>query len=132
MNSVLEKGQSKLSYKLSKAPDTSRFILRRQRLACVGEQDHAPILGFPDFYSGKPFIVTTDASFVGLAYIISQVQIGKERILGYGCRKLSEAESRYHINKLELLRVVTCLEKNKFLLYSKEFILRVDSKAYAI
>ena len=90
---------------------------------------NAPILGFPDFYSGKPFIVTTDASFVGLAYIISQEQDGKERILGYGSRKLSEAESRYHINKLELLSVVTCLEKNKFLLYPKEFILRVDNKS---
>ena len=90
---------------------------------------NAPILGFPDFYSGKPFIVTTDASFVGLAYIISQVQNGKERILGYGSRKLSEAESKYHINKLELLSVVSCLEKNKFLLYPKEFILRVDNKS---
>ena len=90
---------------------------------------NAPILGFPDFYSGKPFIVTTDASFVGLAYVISQVQNGKERILGYGSRKLSEAESKYHINKLELLSVVSCLEKNKFLLYPKEFILRVDNKS---
>ena len=90
---------------------------------------NAPILGFPDFYSGKPFIVTTDASFVGLTYIISQVQNGKERILGYGSRKLSEAESKYHINKLELLSVVSCLEKNKFLLYPKEFILRVDNKS---
>ena len=45
---------------------------------------NAPILGFPDFYSGKPFIVTTDASFVGLAYIISQEQDEKKRILGYG------------------------------------------------
>ena len=42
---------------------------------------------------------------------------------------MSEAESRYHINKLELLSVVTCLEKNKFLLYPKEFILRVDNKS---
>ena len=78
---------------------------------------NAPILRFPDFYSGKSFIFATDASFVGLAYIISQEQHGKARILGYGSRKLSEAESRYHINKLELLSVVTCLKKNKFLLY---------------
>ena len=55
------------------------------------ELTNAPTLGFPDFYSGKPFIVTTDASFVGLAYIISQELDGKERILGYGSRKLSEA-----------------------------------------
>ena len=38
-----------------------------------------PVLGFPDFYSVEPFIVTTAASFVGLAYVISQVQDGKEK-----------------------------------------------------
>ena len=51
-----------------------------------------PVLGFPDFYSVEPFIVTTDASFVGLAYVASQIEDGKERILGYGSRKLSQAE----------------------------------------
>ena len=59
-------------------------------------------------------MASTDASCVGFAYIISQEQEGKARILGYGSRKLSAAKSRYHINKLELLNVVTCLEKNKF------------------
>ena len=67
----------------------------------------APIQGFPDFYSENPFIVTTDASFVGLSYIISQEQNRKERIKGYGSRKLSAAKSRYHMNKLELLSIVT-------------------------
>ena len=90
----------------------------------------APVLVFPDFYSGKPFIVITDASFVGLAYVISQVQEGKERILGYGSRKLSLAETKYLIIKLELLNVVTCLEKIDFFLYTKEFILRGDKKPY--
>ena len=47
---------------------------------------NAVILGFPDLYSGKLFIVTTDGSFVGLALIISQEHDGKERILGYGSR----------------------------------------------
>ena len=69
---------------------------------------NAPILGISDSYSGKPFIVTTVANFVGFAYIISQEQNGNERIVGYGSRKLSEAETRYYINKLELLSVVTC------------------------
>ena len=53
----------------------------------------ASILGLQDFYSGKPFIVTSDASFVGLAYIISQEQNGKEIILGYGskdCQKQNQ------------------------------------------
>ena len=42
---------------------------------------------------------------------------------------MSQAETKYHINKLELFSVVSCLEKNKFLLYKKEFIRRVDNKS---
>ena len=44
----------------------------------------APILAFPDFYSEYPFIATTDASFVGISYMILQVQDGVERIICYG------------------------------------------------
>ena len=51
---------------------------------------NATILGFLDFFSEKQFNVTTDASFVGLAYMISQEQDGKERILGYGSRKFQK------------------------------------------
>lgn len=70
----------------------------------------APILPFPIFNSEDLFIVTPDASFIGLADIISQIQNGVERIICYGSRKLSEAEKKYHINKLELLSVITCLD----------------------
>ena len=48
----------------------------------------APILAYPNFY-GDPFIVTTDASFTGISYIISQMQNEKERVICYGSRKLS-------------------------------------------
>lgn len=93
---------------------------------------NAPILAFPDFYSDSEFIATTDASFTGRSYIISQIQNGVERIICYGSRKLSEAEKKYHINKLELLSVITCLEKNKFLLYPRKFILRVDNRSLCL
>ena len=43
--------------------------------------------------------------------------------------KLTPAEKKYHINKLELLSVITCLEKNKFLLFPRHFKLRVDNRA---
>ena len=89
----------------------------------------APILGYPDFYSRNPFIVTTYASFVGLIYIISEGQKKNEQILGHGNRKLSNAESKYHIDKLELLSVVTCIKKNKFLQYHKFFVLRGNNKS---
>ena len=89
----------------------------------------SPILAYPNFYSEHPFIVTTDASFIGIAFIISQIQQGKERIICYVSRKLNEAEKRYHINKLELLAVITAIEKNKFLLFPRKFKLKVDNRA---
>ena len=35
---------------------------------------NAPILAYPDFYSKEPFVATTDASFEGIGYIITQIQ----------------------------------------------------------
>ena len=72
------------------------------------------VIGFLDFYYGESFIVTTEVSLVGLANLISQAQDGRERILGYGSRKLSEAKTKYHVCKLELLSIVKCLEKIHF------------------
>lgn len=53
---------------------------------------NAPILSYTDFYSDEKFIATTDASFEGIGYIISQIQEGIEGVICYGSRKLSDAE----------------------------------------
>jgi len=42
-----------------------------------------------------PFILTTDASKVAIAAILSQVQDGKERPIAYASRQLSTAEQNY-------------------------------------
>ena len=64
------------------------------------------MLGFPDFYSVESFIVHTDASYIELAYVRSQIEEGKVEVLGYESRELSEPETKYHINQLELLKGV--------------------------
>ncbi len=58
-------------------------------------------LAFPDFT--LPFFVTCDASEQGLGAVLYQKQVGKNRVLSYASRTLSDAEKRYrlHSGKLE-------------------------------
>jgi hypothetical protein len=61
-------------------------------------------LAFPDFKSD--FILTTDASKVGVAAILSQVQNGVERPLSYASRQLCQSEQNYSASELEMLAVI--------------------------
>ena len=52
-----------------------------------------PVLSYPDF--NRTFILTTDASGIAVAAVISQIQDGVERPLAYASRQLNKAESAY-------------------------------------
>jgi len=52
-----------------------------------------PVLSYPDFSS--PFILTTDASVIAVAAVLSQVQNVVERPLAYASRQLNKAEFAY-------------------------------------
>src|SRR5205085_11968746 len=61
-----------------------------------------PILAFPDF--SKPFILSTDASGVGLGGVLSQVDDdNKEHPIAYCSRVLSQAERKYSTTEKEML-----------------------------
>ena len=61
-----------------------------------------PILAFPDFE--KQFIVTTDASGYGIGAVLKQLDAdGKERVIAYASRVLTDVEQRYWITEKELL-----------------------------
>ena len=53
-----------------------------------------------------PFILTTDASKVAIAAILSQVQDGKERPIAYASRQLNTAEQNYTVSEQEILALV--------------------------
>ena len=60
-------------------------------------------LAFPDF--SLPFILNCDASECGLGAVLYQKQNGKERVISFGSKSLTDAERRYHLHsgKLEFL-----------------------------
>ena len=49
---------------------------------------YAPILGFVDF--NKPFKLQTDASAIGMGAVLYQDQDGKDKVIGYATRALSD------------------------------------------
>ena len=59
-----------------------------------------PVLAYPNF--DLPFILTTDASKVAVAAILSQVQNGLERPVAYESRQLNKAEQAYSASEAEL------------------------------
>ena len=69
-----------------------------------------PILAYPRF-DGTEFILQTDASGVGLGFILAQIQEGKERVISYGGRALHKGEKNYTTTELEALAVVEGVKK---------------------
>ena len=60
----------------------------------------APVLVLPQF--NKPFILTTDASITGIAYILSQKDDGgREHVVSYGGRGLRPPETRWTISEMK-------------------------------
>lgn len=64
----------------------------------------APILAYPDF--NLSFKLTCDASLVGIGSILSQIQEGKEKVIGYASRTLSRPERNYSTTERECLAIV--------------------------
>lgn len=83
------------------------------------------VLGHPDF--GRPFILDTDASNIGMAAIVSQPDAqGLERIIAMDSRKFTVAELKWHIREKEALAIVWGLERFKAFLLGSPFIVRTD------
>ncbi|XP_044733533.1 uncharacterized protein LOC123296136 [Chrysoperla carnea] len=89
----------------------------------------APILRFPIFDDKHPFIVTTDASSIGVGACLMQKFENKLHPIEYCSRKLNPAESKYPVYQLELLAVLHALNTFKDYLLDRKFILRTDCNA---
>lgn len=90
----------------------------------------APILS--NFQQEAETIVETDSSYEGIGACLLQIQNGEKKIIEYASRSLKDAETRYHINELEVTAVHWAIV-NKFRIYllGKEFTLVTDSYSTA-
>jgi len=64
----------------------------------------APVLAYPHF--DLPFILTTDASKLAVAAVLSQVQDSAERPIAYASREMTTAERNYSASEVEMLAFV--------------------------
>jgi hypothetical protein len=88
---------------------------------------NTPVLAFPDFK--VPFILTTDASTVGLVAVLFQVQEGIGKPISFASRQLNKAERAYLASELETLAVVWATKYYRCYLFGKSFLVRTDHAA---
>ena len=88
-----------------------------------------PVLGYPDFR--LPFILETDASYLGLGAVLSQVQGKTKIVIAYASRSLKPTErnmQNYSSMKLELVALKWAVtEKFRDLLIGAEFEVYTDN-----
>jgi len=86
-----------------------------------------PILAHPDIKKG--FRVVTDASGSGLGAILVQLDDdGRERVVWFAGRALTDAEKRYTTGERELLAVRWAIKKFRCYLYGTKFEVYTDHK----
>ena len=86
---------------------------------------NAPILVLPDFK--RPFVLTTDASTTGIAYILGQRDDeGREHVVAYGGRGLKPNETRWSVSELECLALIEGTKQYHTYLAGGEFEIVTD------
>ena len=87
----------------------------------------APLLCYPT--QEDHFVLDTDASGYGVGAVLSQVQMGEERVIAYYSQVLSRPERQYCTTRRELLAVVKAVKHFHPYLYGRSFTLRTDHAA---
>jgi hypothetical protein len=85
------------------------------------------VLADPDLNS--QFMLTTDASKVAVAAILSQVQDEIERPISYASRQMNKAEQNYSASEALMITVTWGTTHFRCYLYGKRFTLRTDHAA---
>ncbi|MEM7421890.1 MAG: reverse transcriptase family protein, partial [Pseudomonadota bacterium] len=86
-----------------------------------------PLLAYPDF--DTEFIVYTDASNFGLRVVIAQVQGGREHVIYFASRLMTDPELKYTIGEKEALAIIFACTKFRKYLLGRKFKLITDHTA---
>ena len=86
-----------------------------------------PVLAYPT-KTGES-ILDTDASHYHIGGILSQIQDGKEKVIAYTSKKLTNTELKYCVTRKDLLAVYTFVKQFKHFLLGRTFRIRTDHKA---
>ena len=84
-------------------------------------------MAYPD--PKEAYILDTDASNEGIGAVLSQVVVGKERVISYASRALHKTEKNYCVTRKELLAMVVFLKQFRQYLYGQKFTVRTDHGA---
>ena len=85
----------------------------------------ALILSTPDW--SKPFILQTDASAVGLGYVLSQInELGEEHPIAFASKKLFPSEHNYSTIEREALAIVKGIKHFQKYLQAVQFKVQTD------
>jgi hypothetical protein len=120
------------------AKPLTKFIKKNQEFVWGPDQQEAfdqlktkrcstPVLAYPNFDS--PYILTTDASKVAVAAILSQVQNGIERPIAFASRQMNKAEQSYSASESEILGLIWATKYFRSYLHGAKFVARTDHAA---
>lgn len=87
----------------------------------------APLLAYPTF-NEDPFVLTVDASATGAGAVLSQVQDGEEKVIGYAGVSFNRAQIRYSTTDRELAAIRFAVNHFRVYLYGRRYIIRTDHK----
>ncbi|KAF9752794.1 Retrovirus-related Pol polyprotein from transposon 17.6, partial [Nosema granulosis] len=120
----LLKGETRRSFKTISHNEKTVGAFKMLRSSLSEETSRAQ----PDFSKG--FILTTDASEIGIGAILAQADSdGKEKMISAFSKNFDKHQLNYSVTDKELLAVVKSIEHYRHYLLGKEFILRTDHKA---
>ena len=75
------------------------------------------------------FILVTDASDETIGAVLSQVQLGREKVIAFGSRSFGKSERNYCATDRELLALKYFVQYYKHYLLGRKFIVRSDHES---
>ena len=86
-----------------------------------------PILALPNGYD--PYILAIEFSYEGMGLVLSQVQEGRERVIGYYSKTLGKVEKSYGSMEGECATVIWALERIQSYVMGSRFYILTNHRA---